>query len=253
VQAAGRDGRALWLAAGVLCAGQNTDGVVSPQIVKIAAALAEVNPRRAVVGLVGSGLWHDAGSTCSRCPVSSLGVGVYFFHDWVVYQCGKAGKEDSTVRVRELRRKRLIRNPGLTRHIRQRDRDLCRYCGVLTSWTDRKSAKAGTYDHVDPFGTNSPENVVVACRKCNGIKRDRTPEEAGMLLLPEPAKYQAAIKPDPAERPDIKPETSDNQAGGLENLVLARETGRGQVGPDPGLDSGLIRSGNGNGNGHREG
>lgn len=86
-------------------------------------------------------------------------------------------------RERDLRRKRLHRDSDLTRRVRERDRMLCRYCGVRTRWDgDKKSPSYGTYDHVDPDGENTFENVVVACNRCNSRKSDRTPEQASMSL-----------------------------------------------------------------------
>jgi hypothetical protein len=46
-----------------------------------------------------------------------------------------------------------------------------------------------TLDHVLPRSRNGPtswENVVACCRSCNARKRDRTPEEASMLLKRRP-------------------------------------------------------------------
>lgn len=63
--------------------------------------------------------------------------------------------------------------------ILNRDNFTCMYCG-----------EAGTtYDHIFPQsrgGENTWLNLVAACTDCNGYKRDRTPEEAGMKLLHEP-------------------------------------------------------------------
>lgn len=56
-----------------------------------------------------------------------------------------------------------------------RDGHRCAYCGK----------KAKTIDHILPRsrgGTWSWENCVAACFDCNGAKRNRTPEEAGMPL-----------------------------------------------------------------------
>lgn len=61
----------------------------------------------------------------------------------------------------------------------KRDNFTCAYCGNAGS----------TYDHVFPKsrgGENTWLNLVAACTDCNGKKRDRTPEEAGMPLLWEP-------------------------------------------------------------------
>lgn len=65
----------------------------------------------------------------------------------------------------------------LIESIMSRDIRACRYCG--------SSDRLGV-DHVIPRkrgGTDSAENIVVACRKCNARKQSRTPEEAGMALL----------------------------------------------------------------------
>jgi hypothetical protein len=40
--------------------------------------------------------------------------------------------------------------------------------------------------HVDPEGPNQIDNAVLACWSCNAKKGHRTPEEAGMQLLPCP-------------------------------------------------------------------
>lgn len=57
-----------------------------------------------------------------------------------------------------------------------RDKFTCAYCG-----------KPGTtIDHVHPRsrgGKNTWQNLVTACGSCNHKKRNRTPEEAGMILL----------------------------------------------------------------------
>ena len=84
---------------------------------------------------------------------------------------------------RMLRRKQLQRDKYLVDKIKHRDRNLCRYCGIRVNWLDRNGPTGGTYDHIDPDGVNSIANVVVACRRCNGIKKDRTPDQAEMSLF----------------------------------------------------------------------
>lgn len=64
-----------------------------------------------------------------------------------------------------------------------RDENICLYCG------NQYGASQLTRDHVVPVsrgGTNSWENCVTACRRCNQAKDDRTPEQAGMKLLAVP-------------------------------------------------------------------
>jgi len=61
----------------------------------------------------------------------------------------------------------------------RRDRHVCVYCGAL----------ADTVDHVLPRcrgGGDTWFNLVAACQRCNGIKGDRTPAEAGMAMMREP-------------------------------------------------------------------
>lgn len=64
-----------------------------------------------------------------------------------------------------------------------RDAFCCQYCGR------RFSQKGLTIDHVIPRsrgGKTDWTNVVTACVACNMKKGDRTPDEAGMMLIREP-------------------------------------------------------------------
>lgn len=61
----------------------------------------------------------------------------------------------------------------------------CAYCG------GQFVARDLTYDHVIPWsrgGLTNWKNIVASCRPCNGKKRNRTPEEAGMRLLQRPSR-----------------------------------------------------------------
>lgn len=65
----------------------------------------------------------------------------------------------------------------------RRDNNTCGYCGVKAYGEDI------THDHIIPRskgGEDSWMNAIAACRKCNGKKDNRTPQEAGMTLLWEP-------------------------------------------------------------------
>ena len=65
----------------------------------------------------------------------------------------------------------------------QRDAHLCMYCG---GEFDRRELSR---DHVTPVsrnGSDSWNNLVTACVRCNTHKAGRTPEEAGMQLLAIP-------------------------------------------------------------------
>lgn len=64
----------------------------------------------------------------------------------------------------------------------KRDRNACLYCG---------STKDLTLDHVLPKsrgGESNWTNLATACKKCNSIKGNKTPEEADMSLSEEPFK-----------------------------------------------------------------
>ncbi|MCW2674814.1 MAG: hypothetical protein JWP14_3403 [Frankiales bacterium] len=76
----------------------------------------------------------------------------------------------------------MLRNPDVYGPIRKRDGDQCRYCGVVVIWKDNKSARGGLLEHVIP----GEDDLVVACRGCNGIKGDNPPEAAGLTLQPPP-------------------------------------------------------------------
>jgi len=104
-------------------------------------------------------------------------------HDWMDY-AGRLMEQRQLNNERSKRKRDLYDDPVLTAEVKRRDGDLCRYCGRRVNWRDRKSAAGGTYDHVDPEGPNTLENVVVSCRGCNSRKGRRRPKEAGMTLLP---------------------------------------------------------------------
>jgi hypothetical protein len=72
-----------------------------------------------------------------------------------------------------------LNNPALFK----RDASLCMYCGEQFAALDLSR------DHVTPLsqqGTDSWNNVVTACKRCNNHKAGRRPEEARMELLAVP-------------------------------------------------------------------
>ena len=81
-------------------------------------------------------------------------------------------------------RGRQRRSSSKRNRILARDGHRCQYCGKKGTAFDL------TIDHILPGsrgGTTSPENLVAACFACNQRKGDRTPEEARMPLLKNPA------------------------------------------------------------------
>lgn len=69
------------------------------------------------------------------------------------------------------------------RNLLLRDRNTCQYC------LERPGPAKLTLDHVYPKSRGGPstwENLVACCLKCNNVKADRTPEEAGFKLAIPP-------------------------------------------------------------------
>lgn len=163
----------LWTLAGSWAGDQKTDGFVPDTVVP----RWDRRWRKLAATLVERGLWEPA--TRGR----ETG---WVFHDWTDHQPPKDDTSTDIGRLRWRRKNALSKNRDLCEKIQLRDGTLCRYCAERVTWADKKGPRGATYDHVDPDGINSLENVVVACRRCNGRKRDRTPAEAGMVLLPAP-------------------------------------------------------------------
>lgn len=86
----------------------------------------------------------------------------------------------SVVRLRRFVHVPYRRRAALSRRgVFIRDEHRCQYCGRT----------AENVDHVVPRsrgGAHEWENVVAACRRCNGRKRDLTPLEANMALRRRP-------------------------------------------------------------------
>ncbi len=71
------------------------------------------------------------------------------------------------------------------RNIYKRDRYTCQYCGI------QPGSEELTIDHVLPRsqgGMSNWENCVLACVNCNKRKANRTPSQARMPLMREPAR-----------------------------------------------------------------
>ena len=71
------------------------------------------------------------------------------------------------------------------RNIFARDRNRCQYCG------DTFPTSELSLDHIVPRvqgGTNSWENIVCACTRCNMRKGGRTPKQAHLKLIRKPVK-----------------------------------------------------------------
>lgn len=197
----------LWTLAGAWCADYLTDGEIRRgQIKRLGGSDSEA------AELVAAGLWIE----------SEAG---YSFRDWHDYQPTRESVEADKEVAR--RRWAMNNNPELRKAVRGRDGNNCRYCAKKVNWSDRRGEGGGTYDHVIPMsagGDESAENIVVACRECNYSKGARTPDQAGMTLLPPrsdldktqngPRKSSSTSKPPvPVPVPDPVPKDSSEPNG----------------------------------------
>lgn len=205
-ESGGMEAVGLWVIAGSWCADQLTNGFVPRYVLK---HLATDSGQESAKLLVRVGLWEEA---------QVEGQDGYQFHQWTEHQPTREAVVQK--RSRNARRQALVRDPALRDAVRRRDADMCRYCAVKVKWNDRRSGIGGTYDHIDPDGPNSIDNLVVCCRACNSRKLNRTLQACGMHLL-EPgatsqkpvSKYVSKTNLDSA-RPPTRPFLKEEGEGG---------------------------------------
>lgn len=217
-----------WFAAGVWGAGNNCDGIIpeaAADSIAPRAFLTEDEFHDAADLLVEAGLWR-------KLPKKRGGPG-WEVHDWHDYQLSKQQvqlRQDRDTRRRALYK--TVEGKKVLEAVKRRDRDHCRYCWTEVDWNDRRSAKRGTIDHIDPDGPNSVENCVVSCGSCNRRKADRTPEDAEMELKPpyygETRDLAASDREQDAtrERP-VRGRGSGRNGSGQERAGAGTGTGRG--------------------------
>ncbi|MEU5258963.1 HNH endonuclease [Amycolatopsis sp. NPDC021455] len=213
---------ALWTRAGSWSARNLTNGFVPANL----PARLCGDPETAIRELVDRALWQRT-------------RGGFQFHDWTDYN--PTAEQVKAKRAKDIRRAAMHRDTALLDAVRARDGDSCRYCGTVVNWADRRSGAGGTYDHVDPDGPNTTENLVVACRSCNSRKGQRTPEQAGLTLRAsirikngfnpdlERTKNSSAPRPDPTRPEPMKKETlSGSPDAGFEEFyaVYPRRVGK---------------------------
>lgn len=102
----------------------------------------------------------------------------YLIHDYLDRNPSRQENDVHRAKSRELK------DSALKTRVSRRDSDRCRYCGRQCKPSDRRSDDGRTFDHVDPLVADGEANLVTACRGCNRRKGRRTPEAAGMVLLP---------------------------------------------------------------------
>lgn len=119
-----------------------------------------------------------------------------------------------------------LRDRELQAAVRRRDLNMCRYCAVRVVWADRRSSHGGVFDHVDPALAAGAANLVVACRGCNSRKGARTPDAAGMTLLPVPTPAAAAAGDHTAGSAGDQTQTNGSGADPTTNPPVRDGTGR---------------------------
>jgi hypothetical protein len=215
----------LWTLVGSQVQAQTADGQV------LASAWRLLGDKRLFAKLsrllVDVGLWEDRDS----------GDEGWQYHDW--FDIGYAPGEK--VKLNRKRTKEM-KNPDIVEAVKARDGDRCRYCARKVDWNDKRGDKGATYDHVIPGLARGVTNLVVACRKCNRDKAQRTPEQAGMTLLPPPngpdAETKSWTKSGPS--PDQVEGPSPDQVADQKGATPLRTRSRSRSGSGPGEGDGQV-------------
>lgn len=103
--------------------------------------------------------------------------------DEFILNNGRIIKIPAVLRMKYNVKRRFTNLNWSRKGVLKRDNYKCQYCGISL-----KPANA-TLDHIIPKsygGKNSYTNCVTSCFPCNNKKSNRTPDEAGMVLLSKP-------------------------------------------------------------------
>lgn len=187
----------LWNLSGSQCQASGTDGVIKRTDAIRLVLNAEIVDHLASL-LVGVRLWHGPGHDCPRCP--AVAAGTWLFHDWFDIKYDRAA--DKAIADRK---KAELKDAALLKQVWARDCTdpafptigKCRYCGIVVKRKDTRSTTGARpfIDHVDPTVADGVRNLVLACSTCNQRKGNRTPMEAGLVLLPPPRPESATTSP----------------------------------------------------------
>ncbi|MEV0843629.1 hypothetical protein AB0I55_29300 [Actinocatenispora sera] len=212
------------------CAGQRTDGWVPASVVDDYAEAA-CRTRLTRRAFDREPMLHRRGDICPCLDGRAWPTDAdYAVHDYLRYNPSRAENDVHRAQVKERK------DPALKQAVRSRDGDWCRYCARLVKWTDHRGAAGGVMEHVDPKIAAGADNLVVACRGCNSRKDKRTPAEAGMTLLPPPARGadgQLLAPSAPAANPPVPPAEPARNPATDPGPEPDRDPGT-DPGPDPG-------------------
>lgn len=168
----------LWVCGIAHCQSQLTDGFISNSVLPMIGGLGSpAKVQKLAAKLVAVGLFERAD-------------GGYRVHDYLEHN--RSAAEVRADREWDRRRKEMYSDPDLVQAIRSRDQNRCRYCGCLVNWNDRRGPTGGQFDHLQPRGENSLQNIVVACRRCNSKKGNRPLDVCGLTLRPVPTQVRTS-------------------------------------------------------------
>jgi 5-methylcytosine-specific restriction endonuclease McrA len=210
----------LWTLAGSFSRKSGTDGVITLGAAT-SLTLDRNAAKRGAALLVKYRLWHAAGHSCEACPQPPEGAWV--FHQWFQFRYGAADAERIANDKRAERKNPVIIEAVWARDTHPDGLARCRYCAKVVQRPtpgrggDRRSNVIGHLDHIDPTKAIGPTNIVIACGECNQTKAAKTPEQAGMTLLPAPTNPQTnpATNPiDAAINPGSSGEVGPTRARG---------------------------------------
>jgi hypothetical protein len=215
------------------CASHLTDGYVPELIFR--DIVRSPKWRDALTGAAGgTPLVHKPGDKCA-CMINPVAwpdtAADYYLHHYLMWNPSREESDVARAKAAELRDRELLAI------VRKRDRGRCRYCAVPVNWADRRSGLGGVYDHVDPALAAGAANLVVACRGCNSRKGHRTPDGAGMTLLPVPGTGAPAY-PTPDLGHDPGPTSWSDPEPSTGTTRVRDGTGRVPVPGPPGENSG---------------
>jgi 5-methylcytosine-specific restriction endonuclease McrA len=253
----------LWTQVLSWVSGERSDGFVTLDIVQLFGRQEAVD--RLLRAQYGRAPLLHRRDDAERCDCMD-GRGWVDGYDFLVhdYLDRNPSRSENDVHVAK---KRELKDQALKTRVAQRDANRCRYCGKECKPSDRRSDDGRTFDHVDPEVADGDANLVTACRGCNRRKGRRTPEAAGMVLLPiagtetdaaaaaaRPATATAAASSEGPEReepqvtanrehrqsgsgsaPDLSPDSSpDSDPTQIRTQIRSRSDPDPDTGPDPG-------------------
>ena len=100
----------------------------------------------------------------------------------------------------EKQQKADTRNPALQEPVLLRDGDACRWCAIPVQPNDTRSRRGRQFDHLRPGqAARGPEDLVVACRGCNGERGRDQQEHPGETADEFAARWAPRLRPPPKQ------------------------------------------------------